>query len=542
MLRDMLTYVRELSLRRKYLRMIGVYMLLTLVVRLLSFFSFYLLGDVSRFTLKSLALILGGMTVLEILSQVVAYFTGLIEGKVITQTSRSLQNRILTRLLQARPGQVAQMTGAEIQTTLQEALPAYTEFASALSNFAILFPAGLVITALCFALDWRLFVLSIGLCALELVLSQRVQKVKAKRREVYMEALTCATATLLDGIHAALSMRWLPSLSRQMTRRYKKALIESADAEKDEKLTGTLASVLEKGVSVAGEISFLALGAWLIARGSTSLGVFLALYSVRTSLIDVFVLYTGLRGSYLEFEVNRQRVSRLLELQPEAQDVGSGCRPDRKAENALALEHVSFAYDAGHPVLRDLSFTLKAGSCSRLFGRSGQGKTTVYSLLSGMQEPDQGEIRCFGAPVSAMPRKELRSLVTYMSQRFYLFHGSIADNIRLASPTASDEAVRHAARTAQLEDWIASLPEGYDTALQNNASTLSAGQRQRLMIARALVADHPIWLMDEVTASLDAQTARALETTLLPLLKQRTVLYSSHKEDSLLRPDQTIAL
>ena len=129
-----------------------------------------------------------------------------------------------------------------------------------------------------------------------------------------------------------------------------------------------------------------------------------------------------------------------------------------------------------------------------------------------------------------------------MSQRFYLFHGTIADNIRLGNPTASDEIVRRAARTAQLEDWIASLPEGYDTVLQNNASTLSAGQRQRLMIARALVADHPIWLMDEVTASLDAQTAQELEKTLLPLVKQRTVLYSSHKEDGLLRPERTIAL
>lgn len=542
MLKDMLTYVRELSSRRKYLLMIGVYMLLTLVVRLLSFFSFYILGDVSRFSLKALALILGGMTALEILSQVIAYFSGLIEGKVITQTSRSLQNRILSRLLHARPGQVSQITGAEIQTTLQEALPAYTEFASALSNFAILFPAGLVVTVLCFALDWRLFVLSISLCALESVLSRKVQKVKAKRRGVYMEALTRATATLLDGIHAALSMRWLPSLSRQMTGRYKRALNESADAEKSEKLTGTLASLLEKGVSVAGEVSFLALGAWLISRGSTSLGVFLALYSVRTSLIDVFVLYTSLRGSYLEFEVNRQRVARLLELQPESQGVGGECRPDVKAENALRLEHVSFAYDAGHPVLRDLSFALKTGSCTRLFGKSGQGKTTVYSLLSGMQEPDEGEIRCFGAPASALPRRELRSLVTYMSQRFYLFHGTIADNIRLGNPNASDETVQRAARTAQLEDWIASLPEGYDTMLQNNASTLSAGQRQRLMIARALVADHPIWLMDEVTASLDAQTAQELEKTLLPLVKRRTVLYSSHKEDGLLRPERTIAL
>ena len=166
----------------------------------------------------------------------------------------------------------------------------------------------------------------------------------------------------------------------------------------------------------------------------------------------------------------------------------------------------------------------------------------MYSLLSGMLEPDQGEIRCFGAPVSALPPKTLRGLVTYMSQRFYLFHGSIADNIRLGCPTASDEAVRNAARAAQLEDWIATLPQGYDTVLQNNASTLSAGQRQRLMIARALIADHPIWLMDEVTASLDRQTARELEKTLLPLMKQRTVLYSSHREDGLFRPDRTIAL
>ncbi len=327
-----------------------------------------------------------------------------------------------------------------------------------------------------------------------------------------------------------------------MTGRYKKAVNEAAAAEKSEQLTGTLATLLQSAVSVAGQISFLALGAWQIARGNTSLSVFLALYSVRTSLIDVFVLYTGLRGSYLEFEVNRQRLARLLDLQPEPQSAEGTCTPDLSAETALSLERVSFPYDAGHPVIENLSFALETGSCCRLFGRSGQGKTTVYSLLCGMLEPDQGEIRCFGAPVSALPEKTLRGLVTYMSQRFYLFHGSIADNIRLGCPAASDEAMRSAARAAQLEDWIATLPQGYDTMLQNNASTLSAGQRQRLMIARALIADHPIWLMDEVTASLDRQTARELEKTLLPLMKQRTVLYSSHREDGLFHPDRTIAL
>ena len=542
MLKDILIYSRELSHRRKYLLMIGVYMLLTLVLRLLSFFSFYILGDVSRFSLKALALILGGITALEILTQAIGYFSGLIEAKVITQTAQNLQNKIFTRLLHAKPTQVAQLTGAEIQTTLQEALPAYVEFASMLSNFAIVFPAGLVVTVICFVLDWRLFVLSIGLCVLELVLSKKVQQVKAKRRGITMESLTRATATLLDGVHAALSMRWLPSLSRQMTSRYKKAVNEAAAAEKSEQLTGTLASLLQSAVSVAGQISFLALGAWQIARGNTSLSVFLALYSVRTSLIDVFVLYTGLRGSYLEFEVNRQRLARLLDLQPEPQSAKRTCAPDLSAETALSLEGVSFSYDAGHPVIENLSFSLETGSCCRLFGRSGQGKTTVYSLLCGMLEPDQGEILCFGAPVSALPPKALRGLVTYMSQRFYLFHGSIANNIRLGCPAASDEAVRNAARAAQLEDWIATLPQGYDTVLQNNASTLSAGQRQRLMIARALVADHPIWLMDEVTASLDRQTARELEKTLLPLMEQRTVLYSSHREDGLFHPDRTIAL
>ena len=232
MLKDILAYGRELSHRRKYLLMIGVYMLLTLVLRLLSFFSFYILGDVSRFSLRALALILGGITALEILTQAIGYFSGLIEAKVITQTAQNLQNKIFTRLLHAKPAQVAQLTGAEIQTTLQEALPAYVEFAAALSNFAIVFPAGLVVTVICFVLDWRLFILSIGLCALELVLSKKVQQVKARRRDITMESLTRATATLLDGVHAALSMRWLPSLSRQMTGRYKKAVNEAAAAEK----------------------------------------------------------------------------------------------------------------------------------------------------------------------------------------------------------------------------------------------------------------------------------------------------------------------
>ncbi|HUR33949.1 MAG TPA: ABC transporter ATP-binding protein [Vicinamibacterales bacterium] len=209
----------------------------------------------------------------------------------------------------------------------------------------------------------------------------------------------------------------------------------------------------------------------------------------------------------------------------------------------ITLSEVRFRYGRTQPLLFDgLSLNIPAGAKFGLVGRSGGGKTTLTRLLLRFSDIEGGSIQIGGVPIETVPQGALRRTIAYVPQDPSMFHRSIADNIRVGRPGASDADVRRAAGLAHAAEFIEALPDGYDTMVGERGVKLSGGQRQRVAIARAILKDAPILVLDEATSSLDSESEASIQDALLTLLKGRTALVIAHRLSTVRRMDELIIM
>ncbi|MFE9773220.1 ABC transporter ATP-binding protein/permease [Streptomyces sp. NPDC005931] len=209
----------------------------------------------------------------------------------------------------------------------------------------------------------------------------------------------------------------------------------------------------------------------------------------------------------------------------------------------LRFEDVEFRYDgADRAALRGVTFTAEAGRTTAVVGPSGAGKSTLIALLLRHQDPQRGQITAAGREVTAYDLDSLRRGIAVVSQHTHLFHATVADNLRLARPHATDDELTRAARTAGIHDEMAALPHGYDTVLGEHGATLSGGQRQRLALARALLADAPVLVLDEATSAVDERREADIVRELLDVAGHRTVLVVAHRLAAVRHADRIVVL
>jgi ATP-binding cassette subfamily C protein CydD len=210
---------------------------------------------------------------------------------------------------------------------------------------------------------------------------------------------------------------------------------------------------------------------------------------------------------------------------------------------AIALRHVTYTYASNdRPALKDVSLVLPAGTCTALVGRSGAGKSTLVKLLLRFVEAQEGEITVNGVPLAGLPAAIWREYIALVPQRPYLFHDSVSANIRLANPQASEQEVQRAAELAGAAEFIARLPQGYATQIGERGVRLSAGQAQRIAIARAFLKDAPLLILDEPTSSLDSESETLIRQALERLMLNRTVLVIAHRQNTIACSQQVAVL
>lgn len=196
---------------------------------------------------------------------------------------------------------------------------------------------------------------------------------------------------------------------------------------------------------------------------------------------------------------------------------------------SVELENVSFAYSTGTQAVKQISLQIEAGKRVALVGHSGSGKSTILNLLLRIYDVSEGSIRINGIDIREYSLKYLRENIAVVFQESYLFHDTIANNIRMANPNVGDEEVILAAKAANAHDFISALPEGYQTIVGDRGQTLSGGERQRISIARAILKDAPILLLDEATSSVDAESEALIQSALKTLMKNRTTIVVAHR-------------
>lgn len=235
------------------------------------------------------------------------------------------------------------------------------------------------------------------------------------------------------------------------------------------------------------------------------------------------------------------RVFEVLDAQPDIQDAPDA-QPLPKGQGAVEFQGVSFSYLPEEPILQNLSFSVSPGQMIAIVGPTGVGKTTVLSLLERFYDPQSGRILLDGRDLRTVTLQSLRNQISMVQQDVFLFHGTMEENIAYGSPHAAKEQIRQAARIARAEEFILQMPEGYDTQVGERGVRLSGGQKQRLAIARAVLRDAPILILDEATSAVDAETEREIQRAIDGLAGSRTIFVIAHRLSTVKKADRILVL
>ncbi len=235
------------------------------------------------------------------------------------------------------------------------------------------------------------------------------------------------------------------------------------------------------------------------------------------------------------------RIFEYLDLQPEIEDKPDAVDPET-VRGDVCFHHVAFAYHAGKPILRDIDFSVERGKSIAIVGTSGAGKTTLISLIPRLYDVTGGSITVDGIDLRDMKLATLRRSIGMVTQDTYLFNDTVRANLLYAKPDATDDELADACRKANIHEFIASLPQGYDTVVGNRGLKLSGGEKQRISLARVILKNPPILLLDEATSSLDSISESCIQDAIQPLLRDRTSLVVAHRLSTVLSADEILVV
>ena len=394
-----------------------------------------------------------------------------------------------------------------------------------------------VIVAVClFIFDWRLALAALWVLPVSLAIvafSGKVQNYFTRRQ-------TEAKLAVAEGIQEALeTMRDLKSNNAE--EKYLKGLDKKIDLQEKRMIASELGGALF--VVPAGMILKLGIGTVALVGGMLLESNAITVLTFFLYLLVVSRLYDPLSSSLQNLAAiisTNIPIERMNEI--ENYPVQPGTAELKTRGYDIVFDNVSFAYNTGEQVLSGVSFTAKQGEVTALIGPSGGGKSTAARLAARFWDADGGKITLGGTDVKTVDPEKLLSAYSIVFQDVTLFNNTVMENIRIGRQNATDEEVLAAAREAQCDEFVEKLPEGYQTMIGENGSALSGGERQRISIARALLKDSPVILLDEATASLDAENETHIQRAISRLVKGKTVLIIAHRMRTVEGADKLVLL
>ena len=401
--------------------------------------------------------------------------------------------------------------------------------------FASIFST-LVIGAAMFFCDWRMALAVLWVVPVAILLTAGSKKIQDSFGIKNILNKRAVTDCIQEGLE---TIRDIKACSRQ----------EQYMRELDKKLAamekGSVHSELATGVFVCSAQAFLRLGlattiltgGALLAAGELSFLYFLGFLFAAARLYDPLGLVLQNIAATFNAKLQIERMRSILE-----QPVQEGTEQFTPQNYDITFDHVSFAYREGDGVLNDVSFTARQGEVTALIGPSGGGKSTACKLAARFWDASSGKVTLGGVNVSDVEPETLLKYYSMVFQDVVLFRDTVMENIRLGRRGATDEEVIAAAKAARCDEFVRKLPQGYQTMIGENGSTLSGGERQRISIARALLKDAPVILLDEATASLDVENESAVQDALSRLLQGKTVLVIAHRMRTVAGADHIVVL
>jgi len=387
-----------------------------------------------------------------------------------------------------------------------------------------------------FYLDWRLALTAFATFPLGLICYMGMMKDYEKRYAKVLTAsknMDAATVEYIGGIEVIKAF----NQSTVSYRKYTEAITENENAKAEwfKKTNPYYAA----GIAIAPSslLGVLPLGCWFFIHGSISAGSFISCIILSLGLIAPLIQALRYTDSLAMVDSTVKEIAKLLE----AEEMNRPKEVVPLKENTIAFSHVSFAY-SDTEVLHDISFQAVPNGMTAFVGPSGSGKSTVARLIASFWEASKGSVMMGGCDVRNIPLSQVMERVGYVSQDNYLFHLSIRENIRIGKPDATDAEIEQAAKKASCHDFIKALPQGYDTVAGDGGNNLSGGEKQRIAIARAILKDSPIIVLDEATAFTDPENEAVIQRSIGELIAGKTLIVIAHRLSTITMADKIIVM
>ena len=411
---------------------------------------------------------------------------------------------------------------------------------STLGNMMSYMLSALILLVFMFFLDWRLGLAAAAVTLLACFTAKGMNKVSLKEaacRQDQSEHLTDAVLSFAEGISVIKSYNLIGEKSEELTGNFRRSRDTSTAFER--KMTPWT-----RGLNIlyaVGIAAIFALSVWLQQSGSLSLPYLLGV------LLFVFDLFSPLKALYGEasrltvMNAALDRIEAVLN-ETELPDKGTAHIPNESSGSPeICFDNVTFAYQ-DKEVLHNISFSMQKNTMTALVGPSGGGKSTIANLLARLWDVKSGKVTIRGTDIRDIPLAELMKQISMVFQRVYLFQDTIYNNISMGKPDATEEEVYEAAKKARCYDFIMALPDGFQTVIGEGGATLSGGEKQRISIARCILKDAPIVILDEATASVDTDNESYIQEAINELVKGKTLLVIAHRLNTIRQADQILVI
>lgn len=388
--------------------------------------------------------------------------------------------------------------------------------------------------------DWRMALVSLITIPLTVVVSMVLSKLMRKyfiARQVLLGQLNTQVEEMVTGYKTVMAYGKEADACRdfaEISEEFRKCSIKA----------NVWGGIMGPAMNIINNLNYLivaAFGAYFTVTGAISVGDVQAILQYSRQLSQPINQISNQYANILTAIAGAERVFNILDT-PDEVDEGKTELDIPHMKGDVDFSHINFSYVKGKQVIKDFNLEVKQGQKIALVGATGSGKTTIVNLLTRFYDIDSGKITIDGVDINDIPKKELRSAIAIVLQDTVLFHDSIGNNIKYGRLDATDNEVKAAAETAEAREFIERLPEGYNTVLSEGGSNLSQGQRQLLSIARAVLADPKILILDEATSSVDTRTEMHIQQAMVALMKNRTSLIIAHRLSTIRDADMIIVM